>query len=126
MFTLFGATEIVFGALPSAISFISTCGGWPTRFAASRLLPAICHKVEGPVSYAAFAPRSDCRATATSTKYLYNSNFRTEFFYPCRHFAAWVLFCLAVVDCILSLVEIPLDFAIAAKSLCEMRNRTNN
>jgi len=48
MFTLMGATEIVPGVLPIEVSLISTCGGWPTRSVASRVLPVNCQSVEGP------------------------------------------------------------------------------
>ena len=41
MFTLIGATVIVPGTSPIAISFTSTCGAWPTRLSAVVLGPEI-------------------------------------------------------------------------------------
>ena len=40
---LIGATETVPEASLTGISFTSTCGGSPTRLAASRSFPVICH-----------------------------------------------------------------------------------
>ena len=59
MFTLIGATVMDPGASLIGISFTSTCGGWPTWLAASKLLPVICHNVDGPASLVPATLRSN-------------------------------------------------------------------